>query len=533
MTRSVPALTGAGGQVPAGAQAIVLTTLPRPDARSALPPPALPHAAVPHAQAPHAAVPRAALPHAANPRSPAAVLDMLLRKSFITFIRKVFMTLNPGAVFADNWHINAIAWLLELVRLGLIKRLIICMPPRHLKSISASVAFPAFVHGHDPAKHIICVSYGQDLATKQQNDYRGVLASDWYRRIFPKTRIGPKDAEAEVELAGARGTRLATSVGGVLTGRGADIVIIDDPLKASDASSESKRAAVNDWFGSTLLSRLNDKLTGAIVIVTQRVHADDLVGPVLDASGEDWTVLELPAIAPADTMIAIGEGRVYHRAADEVLHPAREPRSVLDAIRRDLGSEAFASQYLQRPLPPGGATFLREWLTYYDELPPTTSAGRVYQSWDTASKSGALNDYSVSTTWRVVDGKYFLLDVVRAKFDYPGLKARAIEAARAWKPAAVLIEDAGVGTGLIAELRQAGISAIGVVPTEGKLARALIQTAKFESRRVLFPKRAPWLSELEAELLSFPGGRHDDQVDSITQMLGYEIRTVVIRSIRF
>ncbi|HEV7417773.1 MAG TPA: hypothetical protein VGN98_16580, partial [Tianweitania sediminis] len=146
------------------------------------------------------------------------------------------------------------------------------MPPRSLKSISASIAFPAFIHGHDPSREIVCVSYAQDLAAKLHNDYRAVLASSWYRSVFPKTVIGRKDSESETHLT-ARGSRLATSVGGTLTGRGGDIIIIDDALKPSDASSESSRTRTNDWFGSTLLSRQNDKRTAAIVIVSQRLHS--------------------------------------------------------------------------------------------------------------------------------------------------------------------------------------------------------------------------------------------------------------------
>jgi hypothetical protein len=174
--------------------------------------------------------------------------------------------------------VDAIAWQLDRVRRGEIRRLIINMPPRSLKSIAASVAFPSFVLGHDPSRRIICVSYSGDLAKKHSNDFRAVLESAWYRSIFPHTRIGPfKNSETEIELM-ARGFRLATSVGGTLTGRGGEIIIIDDPLKPDDALSEVKRSAANNWFTNTLLSRLDDKRTGAIVVVMQRVHIDDLTG---------------------------------------------------------------------------------------------------------------------------------------------------------------------------------------------------------------------------------------------------------------
>jgi hypothetical protein len=203
----------------------------------------------------------------------ARLLEALARNDLCVFLHKVFATLCPGQAYVPAWHIEAIVNQLERVRRGEIRRLIINMPPRSLKSITASVAFPAFVLGHDPRRRIICVSYSSDLATKHANDFRAVLDSPWYRSMFPHTRVGPyKNCETEIELT-ARGFRLATSVGGTLTGRGGEIIIIDDPLKPDDALSEVTRTAANQWFINTLLSRLDDKRTGAIVVVMQRVHS--------------------------------------------------------------------------------------------------------------------------------------------------------------------------------------------------------------------------------------------------------------------
>ncbi len=168
----------------------------------------------------------------------------LLRHDFSAFVRKVFATLESGQAYVPNWHLEAIGYQLERVRRGEIKRLIINMPPRSLKSMTASVAFPAFVLGHNPTRRIICVSYSGDLAKKLANDFRAVAEARWYRELFPGTRIGQKDSESEIELT-ARGFRLATSVGGTLTGRGGDLIIIDDPLKPDDACSEIKRNAAN------------------------------------------------------------------------------------------------------------------------------------------------------------------------------------------------------------------------------------------------------------------------------------------------
>src|SRR5579871_426969 len=239
------------------------------------------------------------------------LFQALLRNDLRPFIHRTFTTLCPGQTFEMSWHIEAIAYRLEQIRRGKIKRLIINMPPRSLKSIATSVAFPAYALGLDPTRRFICVSYSAELAKKHSNDFRALIEASWYRDLFPETRIGQKDSETEIEFT-ARGFRLATSVGGTLTGRGGDIIVIDDPLKPDDAYSEAKRTAANEWFKNTLLSRLDDKRTGAIVIVMQRVHMDDLTGFVTGDSDE-WTVLNLPAIAEADEEVPISDTKVYHR----------------------------------------------------------------------------------------------------------------------------------------------------------------------------------------------------------------------------
>jgi len=447
----------------------------------------------------------------------------LLRANFASFLEMAFGVLKPGDQYQSNWHILAIAHHLERVRLGKIKRLIITMPPRSLKSIAASVAFPAFVLGHDPTREIIAASYSQELATKHHNDFRMLVNSALYRLLFPNTRVSAtKDSESEVVMT-ARGNRIAASVGGTLTGRGGDIIIIDDPLKPADAMSEPKRSAVNEWFRSTVMSRLNSKQHGAIVIVTQRLHADDLVGNLLEQSAADWTVLNLPAIASEPESIPIAEDRVHKRNVGEVLHPARESAETLERIRREIGSDAFAAQYQQSPAPPGGAMFKRSWFRYYDRLPDLTDEDpSIIQSWDTASKTGPINDWSVCTTWLLYKNRYYLIDVFRDKLDFPSLKQTAIDLGHRHRVDTILVEDTGVGTGLISELWDAGYNTQEVNPTTSKEARASVQSAKIQGGRVLFPSNAPWLREFEAELLAFPGSRHDDQVDSMVQALDHD-----------
>ena len=447
-----------------------------------------------------------------------ALINAACRKDFVSFVRKCFHVLAPSAVFYMNWHICAIAHCLELVRLGEIKRLLITVPPRSLKSIMCSVAFPAFVLGHDPTKHLVVPSYSADLAIKHGTDFRLVVNSAEYRAIFPGMRISAmKNTQTEV-LTTLNGFRLAISVDGALTGRGGDIIIIDDPIAPLAALYQKSREHVRDWYFTTVLSRPDDKKKGAIVLVMQRLHEDDLAGVVLRASDE-WTVLSLPAIAEQDEQIPIGNGQVHYRQAGDVLHPERESRDVLESLRAQLGTEIFAAQYQQQPMRPGDGMIKPAWVGRYEQLP---RSGPIIQSWDVANKQGEENDYSVCTTWLVSENKYYLIDVLRGRFDFPTLRTKVSEHAKLYKASHILIEDAGVGTALIQELKTAHFSVIPVKPEYDKKTRMSIQSAKFESGRVFFPKKAPWLADLEAELFAFPNGRHDDQVDSISQALGYK-----------
>jgi predicted phage terminase large subunit-like protein len=449
----------------------------------------------------------------------ARVLGALLRRNLNAFVEKSFSTLAPGQAFVPAWHLQAIGWQLERVRRGDIRRLIINMPPRSLKSIMTSVAFPAFLLGHDPTQRIICVSYSGDLARKHANDFRALVETPWYRDLFPGARIGRKDSETEIELT-ARGFRLATSVGGTLTGRGGQLIVVDDPLKPDDALSETKRSAANQWFANTLLSRLDDKRTGAIVIVMQRVHMDDLSGFLMSQSDE-WELLSLPAIAEFEETIPLGNGRSHLRHVGEALSPEREPLHVLESLKLQIGSDAFSAQYQQTPVPPGGAMIKRQWVRRYaDVLPSHDERLMILQSWDTASKGGPENDWSVCTTWILTRRKrWYLLDVWRRRVDYPALKAAVKSLAKQWRPQRILVEDAVTGTALVQELRDEIYGIIPVKPVGDKVIRMAVASAKIEAGQVFLPQEADWLPDLEAELFAFPGSRHDDQCDSISQAL--------------
>ena len=332
-------------------------------------------------------------------------------------------------------------------------RLIINVPPRHLKSLAASIALPAWLIGHDPALAIVNVTYGQDLSDKFARDCRTVMTSEWHQSLF-EARLASERPPFQELATTAGGFRLATSVGGALTGRGADVIIIDDPLKPSDAMSESRRSAANEWFDATLYSRLNDKTKGAIVIVMQRLHEDDLAGHVMRREG--WDVLSLPAIAETDEDSSRRDDLAARRSfaarrAKPCMRSASRSRRSGGSGRRSANYN-FAGQYQQRPAPAGGGMVKAAWLGRYSRDQRPAEFDRIVQSWDTANKPSELADYSVCTTWGLKGPDFYLLNVLRKKLSFPELKRAVVEQNELFRPQVILIEDKASGTQLIQEL---------------------------------------------------------------------------------
>jgi predicted phage terminase large subunit-like protein len=449
------------------------------------------------------------------------VLQAVLRTDLTFFIRKVFATVSPGETYLHNWHVDAIANQLMRVHIGQTRRLLINQPPRSLKSICVSVAYVAWLLGHDPTRRVIVVGYSGDFAAELHRQFRRIANSAWYAELFPGTKWAKETGLELVTTQG--GGRYATSVGGTLTGRGGDLIIVDDPLNANEAQSEVARKRVTEWYGGSLVSRLNDKQAGAIVAVMQRLHEDDLAGHLLRQGG--WDHLDLPAIALEEQIVDIGYGKTHLRRIGDVLHPQRESREALDAIKLEVGSLLFSAQYQQRPVPVEGNLIRRAWFRYFDpaDLPAPSWRTRIVQSWDVAIVTGNQNDYSVCTTWRVDNDDAYLLHVFRGRLEYPDLRRKVIALAQEHRPATILVEDAGPGTNLMQDLRSSmpnGMTRpIGVKPEGSKVERMAAQSAKIEAGHVRLPKGAPWLAEFLSELLAFPNGRHDDQVDSVSQFL--------------
>ena len=299
-------------------------------------------------------------------------MQALLAKNLTSFTEFAFGVVRPGVAFKPNWHLEAVTEKLSQVACGEVRRLIITLPPRTLKSLCASVALPAWFLGHNPWERVVVVSYSDFLARTHANDFRLLVNDPIYQAAFPAMRL-ERDTDREI-ITTKRGKRIATSIEGTLTGLGGNLIIIDDPLKLGDAMSEAVRARVIDWYRSTLLSRADDKTAARIVLVMQRVHQDDLAGYLQEQGG--FEVLNLPAIAQRTETYELGDGRTYTRQKGELLHPEHEPAHVLAELKREMGPIAFSAQYQQSPIPPGGTIIKRKWLTTYDDvdLNPATAS---------------------------------------------------------------------------------------------------------------------------------------------------------------
>jgi len=446
--------------------------------------------------------------------SPQEVLRAILATDFRAFVDYVFRVLRPTTPFKPNWHIDAMAHKVSQVASGEVKRLIIAVPPRHLKSIIASVALPAWYLGHNPSERVVCVSYSADLAKTHANDFRRVVKDPLYQAVFPRMRV-ERDTDAEIQTT-LRGRRYATSIGGTLTGRGGDLTIIDDPLKPGDALSDVTREGVIEWYRSTLVTRPDDKQVARILVVMQRIHVDDLVGYLLD-NDAGFELLSLPAVAQSTITYDLGGGRTHTREKGDLLHPAHEPAEVLREIKKNMGSMLFSAQYQQAPEPAGGKIIKRKMLKYYSAVEPRPM-DRIVLSWDIALSEHEAGDYSACVVLLNRGDSYFVHDVVRGKFPFDRLKEKIIEVKQRYGKAPLLIEESPISHGLIQSLREKHINVVDIKPDRDKRSRLISQIDLFEGGSVLLPKDAPWLDEFVSELLSFPG-RHDDQVDALSQGL--------------
>jgi predicted phage terminase large subunit-like protein len=441
-------------------------------------------------------------------------LRLAMQADFNVFLEKSFALLHPGVPFQPNGHLEMLAWYMRSFMEGKIQRLVVCLPPRHLKSMIGSVALPAWMLGHNPAAKIICASYGEDLAKEFSTNCRHVMNSDIYKQAFPAVQI---DKSTEMHLRTQQGGfRFSTTTGGALTGMGADFVIVDDPMKYQDIESEVRRDEVAKWFFN-LPTRLNNPNAGGIMVIAQRMHEDDVIGRIIEKGG--WTIVKLPLIALEDECFPRGPNLFYRRKAGELLHPARINRQQAEQLRVEIGKAAFDAQYQQSPGPAGGGYFDPLLLKRYTE--PPAAFEYTFFSVDNATVADG-GDFSVCTIWGYVDENFYLLDVWRKQVTLPQLRKAIVDLDRQWNPSLIVVETVGSGTALYQDLReQLGRYVQGCTPKGNKSQRFEAVTLLMEKGQVWFPSKAPWLEALMKELMAFPNSKYDDQVDSISQVLFY------------
>ncbi|QTH20103.1 phage terminase large subunit [Rhizorhabdus wittichii] len=455
-----------------------------------------------------------------SPVLAAALLQESCRRSLYHAHLLFFEILN-GFTLKPAPYIEAICFRYERLLRGETSRLINTMPPRMGKSeLTASLV--AFALGHDPTLKFMLVSYGLELSAANLDKVRTIMRDRRYQAIFPNAKIKPgKNRRHHFETT-AGGEVRAISTGGVVTGFGTHFLIIDDLLKADEALTAAGREAAIRFYKNSLLSRFNDPASARIVLVGQRLHENDIVGHV-KGLGVRWDHINLPAIAEQDEIIPLGRGRIWTRRKGDLLHPEHMPRWVLDEKLLEFGPRYFAAQYQQNPTVSESCLINLDWFGQYEKVRNRTYYHKVVQSVDPAITDGANSDYSVGMTWGYREGNWYLLDLFRVKVNFPALRELVIAWHRQWRADALIIEGVSIGHALWAEMKRAELPGLILCPTPkgSKFERLAGCTARLASGKYHLPVSAPWLADLRHELMAFPEGRHDDQVDALTQFLEF------------
>ncbi len=394
-------------------------------------------------------------------------------------------------------------------------RLIVNLPPRHLKSVLTSIVLVAWILGRDPSRRIAVISHSQALAADLASKTVKLMASEFYQRVFPRLRDNGRKAMDFVTTEG--GGRYAASFETGITGRGFDLIIIDDPISAHHVKSDKERASVNENFDTMIASRLDDQIRGAMIVVGQRMHEDDLSGNLLLKGG--WKHVCLPLVAEEDAAYTFGKS-CWHRSVGDALLVGQWPEEIIKRKREEVGESIFAAQYQQNPAAAFGELIQPGQIQHFTDLP--ADARRITLSWDTAVKAGSDNSYTVCLVIARDARRHYVIDVLRARLDPVQMRDAALNLIGTYKPSKILIEDASSGSGLVSMLAERSYHAE-LRPTggRGKEERLESQLHMFAQHRVLIKQNQPWTVELEAELLRFPFSKHNDQVDALTQYLAW------------
>jgi predicted phage terminase large subunit-like protein len=431
--------------------------------------------------------------------------------------------LEPSTVLRGNWHQGLIAEYLTACHLRQIKRLIINIPPRNTKSIMASVCFPTWTWIKKPGERFMMASYSQSLSTKHSLDRRRLIESAWYQYAWADRFHLMGDANIKTEFENnARGHMVATSLGGTATGKGGNVLLIDDPHDPDRAASDVERQNDLDSFDQKFSTRLDDKETGVMIVIMQRLHAKDLSGHLLTEGG--WEHLKIPAIEdePRKVYVYPISKREKVRVEGEIMHPDRESSKVLDEMKVRLSSYGFAGQYQQRPAPREGGMLKRENWLFWQVLPGKFD--EIVLSMDCSFKEKATSDFTVITAWGKDGMKKYLLGGYRKQVGF-GEACRAVVSMLQQFPKArrVLIEDSANGPAIIETLSKQVSGITAVTASRSKTERVAAVEPDHEQKNYLLPLTSlyPWVQDFMDECSDFPNAPHDDYVDSFTQAAAY------------
>jgi predicted phage terminase large subunit-like protein len=449
-------------------------------------------------------------------------VEAVLRQDFLSFVLKVFLTLHPGQTYLPNWHVEAIVWHLLQVMAGQTQRAMINVPPRTLKSMIVSIAWPAFLLGHNPTRKIFVVSHSLDLAEVLHADFRKIVDSDWYRAVFNTMSPAAEKDTALVFRTSLGGERKAFSVDSSITGQGADYIVLDDPLDASDAPNDLACEKINRWIADVLMGRFNNAADGVMVLVMQRLSINDPAAFLQEIA--PWSVLSLPAVSDRDLWVPISQTQDHLFSHGDLLHPDLLTGDYLESRRKAMGAPAYSAQYLQEPLPAGGGAIDVSQFQTYTALPRTWDCRFISVDAATGSQSGS---YSVLQFWQISDGRIYLADSKRGRWAFPELKQRAIEGQLAFNADSFFIEYASNGVALVEELwrhypREVRQRLVQYHSSKvEKTARMNLAMIPIADGKVFLPAEAAWLPAFRSELMAFPNGANDDQVDALSQALWF------------
>ena len=452
----------------------------------------------------------------------------LAERSLAEFIRQAWPFVRPADVYQHNWHLDAICEHLEACARGEIRRLIINVPPRHMKSLATSVFWPCWVWARKPMTRWMFASYAQSLSIRDSVDCRRLIEHPWYQARWGKgfQLAGDQNAKLRYDTS-ERGCRIATSVNGFVTGEGADFCVLDDPLNAQEGASEVVRESANDWLDNSWMSRVTNPKGTCFVVIMQRLHENDVTGHLM-AKDAGWEHLCLPARYEGPRS-RVSTGWKDPRTNDgELLWPDRFGEKEVAELERDLGSYGASGQLQQRPTPAEGGVLKKAW--FKRRWRPTNdpdwiesdgqrfhlSALRRFCTVDLAASIKTSADYTCIETWGMYPGKVpllFLLDVVRRRMEAPEIEPAIRAQIAKWKPHQVGVETVGFQLALVQQLRRNGIPIRELHPDRDKISRVMAIAPLCEAGQYVLPENASWLGAFETEIFLFPNGDNDDQVD--------------------